>query len=132
MKQKEGRKILRKLNIYQIIDDDTKKILIEGPLCDLRNCGHNPDTITNAARRGIKYLGKYRVKVSGQYEKKEQSKKENRNKFYKLPSNSKVIAEINKKAAEQDLSYGQYQAKERKIKTTFDANLGCWKQIEIG
>lgn len=75
MKQKEGRKILRKLNIYQIIDDDTKKILIEGPLCDLRNCGHNPDTITNAARRGIKYLGKYRVKVSGQYEKKSKSKK---------------------------------------------------------
>lgn len=35
-------------------------------------------------------------------------------------------------SGEESLSYGQYQAKERKIKTTFDANLGCWKQIEIG
>ena len=73
--------------------------------------------------------------VSGKVAKKilfQKTPEEKETKRKKPVSNTKIIAEINKKAAEQSLSYGQYQAKQRKIKTTFDVNLGCWKQIEIG
>lgn len=135
--KRDKRLSMRMVNNYQLIEADTNKIILEGPVSELSKFGHSADAISNAANKKCLYLGKYRVVISGKVAKKcdilfQKTPEEKETKRKKPVSNTKIIAEISKKAADQNLSYGQYQAKQRKIKTTFDANLGCWKQIEIG
>ena len=127
------------VNVYRLTDIDTNEIVFEGTSDKFAEKGYTTASINGASRTGRLYMGKYRVSVVGEvakiYKKNPNpnpQRKVEAKKDKKAKSNLKIIQEISKKAAEQDLSYGQYQAKERKIKTTFDANLGCWKQIEIG
>lgn len=128
---------MKMVNIYRLTDIDTNEVVIEGTADKFAEKGYTTASINGASRTGRLFMGKYRVSVVGEVA-KIYKKNPNPNPKPKVKndkkakSNLKIIQEINKKAAEQDLSYGQYQAKERKIKTTFDANLGCWKQIEIG
>ena len=125
------------VNVYSMRDIDTNEIYLEGTTELLEKYGYNKNLISAAARTGRLCLGKYKITVINKIPKVYKRnpnpvspKKKSTHKMSK--SNLKVIAEISKKAAEQQLSYGQYQAKERKIKTTFDVNRGCWKEIEIG
>ena len=109
--KRDKRLSMRMVNNYQLIEVDTNKIILEGPVSELSKFGHSADAISNAANKKCLYLGKYRVVVSGKVAKKilfQKTPEEKETKRKKPVSNTKIIAEINKKAAEQSLSYGQY------------------------
>lgn len=99
--------------MYQLIDVDTNEVMVEGTASTITKHGFNASSVANAVRKNRLYLGKYSIKVTKTCPKSFPAMKKPRLKVktHKKPeSNFLAMAEINRKAAEQGMSYGQYMA----------------------